>query len=69
MAKKIFREIDFFDFTSFFGLDVFNFLAHCDQDTVPIGGLVFLMKKLKENGYGLIPKGKKHALKNMTNSL
>ena len=39
-----------------------KFLAHCDQDTAHIGGLDFLMKKLKENGYGLIPKGKKHAL-------
>jgi len=27
--KKIFREIDLFDITSFFGLDFLNFLAHC----------------------------------------
>ena len=27
MVKKIFREIDF---TSFFGLDFFNFLVHCE---------------------------------------
>ena len=26
--QKFFREIDLFDFTSFFGLDFFNFLAH-----------------------------------------
>ena len=26
--KKI-REIELFDFTSFFGLDFFNFLTHC----------------------------------------
>ena len=30
LVKKIIREIDLFDFTSFFGLDFFNFLAHCD---------------------------------------
>ena len=28
-SKKKICEIDLFDFTSFFGLDFFNFLAHC----------------------------------------
>ena len=28
--KNFFREIDLFDFTSFFGLDFFNFLAHSE---------------------------------------
>ena len=32
LVKIIFREIDLFDFTSFFGLDFFNFLAHCDSN-------------------------------------
>ena len=31
MVKKIFREIDLFDFTSFFGLDFLNFLACCES--------------------------------------
>ena len=30
MVKRKFREIDLFDFTSFFfALDFYNFLAHC----------------------------------------
>ena len=29
-GQKEFSEIDLFDFTSFFGLDFFNFLAHCE---------------------------------------
>ena len=30
--KKFFREMDLFDFTSFFALDFFNFLAHCQTE-------------------------------------
>ena len=30
-GQKNFCEIDLFDFASFFGLDFFNFLAHCDN--------------------------------------
>ena len=29
LVKRKFREIESFDFTSFFALDFFNFLAHC----------------------------------------
>ena len=32
--KKFFVEIDLFDFTSFFGLDFFKFLARCDISAV-----------------------------------
>ena len=37
--KKI-HEIDLFDFTSFFALDLFNFLAHCDVVGVTNGHFI-----------------------------
>ena len=31
LGQKFFRQIDLFDFTSFFGLDFFKFSLNCDE--------------------------------------
>ena len=58
MWSKKFREIDLFDFTRFFTLDFFNFLAHYDVRKLTYFSEKSFCFQLKTTGYNQFGEGK-----------